>query len=90
VYIFSHSRPNDGPTGLALVAELCRCDNATVFATVRDPSTASDLQAMAKESGGALHIIKLALGNEGDLNAAVKEIQEIAGKIDVVIANAGA
>jgi NADP-dependent 3-hydroxy acid dehydrogenase YdfG len=43
-----------------------------------------------KEHSGKLHIIKLISADEANNRVAVQEIKKIAGRLDVVIANAGA
>ena len=60
-----------------------------VFAGARDPATAADLQALASKSSGRLHIVKLASASVDDHAAAIKEIEQTAGHIDVLVANAG-
>lgn len=69
--------------------ELARREGAIVFAGVRDISTASDINALAKESAGKVHVIKLTSGDQVEHNAAIEKIKEISGRLDVVIANAG-
>jgi NADP-dependent 3-hydroxy acid dehydrogenase YdfG len=60
-----------------------------VFAGARQPDAASDLHALAKEYPGKLHIVKLTSADEADNRAAIDEIKKIAGRLDVVVANAG-
>lgn len=60
-----------------------------VFAGARDPSKATDLQALADKSSGRLHIVKLTSASEEDNVAAIKEVEQKAGHVDVLIANAG-
>jgi NADP-dependent 3-hydroxy acid dehydrogenase YdfG len=56
---------------------------------VRQPGAAAELQALAKAHPGKLHLIKLTSADEADNFAAVEQIKQIAGRLDVVIANAG-
>jgi NAD(P)-dependent dehydrogenase (short-subunit alcohol dehydrogenase family) len=60
-----------------------------VFAGAREPEAATELKALAKSHPGALHVVKLTSANEADNRAAVEEIKKVAGRLDVVIANAG-
>jgi NAD(P)-dependent dehydrogenase (short-subunit alcohol dehydrogenase family) len=71
------------------VKVLLKRDNVIVFAGARNPSTATDLQEIAKSNPGKLHIVKLTSPDEEDNRAAVDEIKRIAGRLDVVIVNAG-
>jgi NAD(P)-dependent dehydrogenase (short-subunit alcohol dehydrogenase family) len=75
--------------GLGFVTALIRRDNVIVFAGARNPSSATDLQALIKEFPGKAHIVKLTSCDKKENEAAVKEISSIAGRLDVVIANAG-
>ncbi|KZO92377.1 NAD(P)-binding protein [Calocera viscosa TUFC12733] len=75
--------------GLALVTELLARDDTVVFAGARNPSAAKDLHALEAKYTGKLHTVKLTSGDKADNDAAVAKIKEIAGHLDVVIANAG-
>jgi NAD(P)-dependent dehydrogenase (short-subunit alcohol dehydrogenase family) len=57
-----------------------------VFAGARNPSP--ELEAIAAHHSDKVHIIKLTSGDEADNEAAVAEVQKVAGRLDVVIANA--
>jgi NAD(P)-dependent dehydrogenase (short-subunit alcohol dehydrogenase family) len=61
-----------------------------VFAGARNPDAATDLHELADRSQGKLHIVKLISAEEANNRAAVETIKSIAGRLDVVIANAGA
>jgi NAD(P)-dependent dehydrogenase (short-subunit alcohol dehydrogenase family) len=63
-------------------------DNVIVFAGARDPTSAKALSELATRHQGKLHIVKLTSADEADNRAAVEEIKRIAGRLDVVIANA--
>jgi NADP-dependent 3-hydroxy acid dehydrogenase YdfG len=69
---------------------LAHRDNAIVFAGARNPAAATDLQALVKEFPGKVHVVKLTSCDKEENVAAVEEIRAIAGRLDVVIANAGA
>ncbi|KAL1663603.1 hypothetical protein GGF50DRAFT_56621 [Schizophyllum commune] len=72
--------------GLAVVTQLASRPDAVVFAGVRDPARATDLQALAKAHPGSVHVVKLVHPDKAN-NAAVEEIKRVAGRLDVVIAN---
>jgi norsolorinic acid ketoreductase len=73
--------------GYTLAATIAARPNTIVFAGARNPAAQSLKDLAAKHSN--VHPIKLTSGDESDNAAAVAEIQKIAGRIDVVIANAG-
>jgi NAD(P)-dependent dehydrogenase (short-subunit alcohol dehydrogenase family) len=79
------------PLGFALVQHLVGLDNVIVFAGVRDPVAAMPLNDLAARltKPGKLHIIKLISADQTTNREAVEEIERIAGRLDVVIANAG-
>jgi norsolorinic acid ketoreductase len=58
-----------------------------VFAGARDPTVQSLTDLSAKYPN--VHAVKLTSGDEADNAAAIAEIQRIAGRLDVIIANAG-
>jgi len=86
VYLVSGS--NKG-IGLGLVTQLAARPNVIVFAGARTPSDASALRALASEHRGTFHILQLVSGDEEGNRAAVAELNKIAVRLDVVIANAG-
>jgi len=75
--------------GLGFVNALARRDNVIVFAGARNPAAATDLQALAQQYPGKVHIVKLTLCDKAENEAAVASITSIAGRLDVVIASAG-
>ena len=63
-------------------------DNEDIaVATLRKPSVLDNLKV--KYPSDRLHILKLDVVNEGDINAAFKYAEEKLGRIDVVFNNAG-
>ncbi|KAJ7644526.1 hypothetical protein FB45DRAFT_1116033 [Roridomyces roridus] len=72
--------------GLGLVTALASRPNTVVFAGARDPAAQSLKDISAKHPN--VHGVKLTLGDKADNEAAVAEIQRIAGQLDVIIANA--
>ncbi|EIN06090.1 NAD(P)-binding protein [Punctularia strigosozonata HHB-11173 SS5] len=75
--------------GLGIVALLAARPNTVVFAGARNPSAATDLQALAAKHPGKLHIVKLVSSDRQGNDEAVAEIRRVAGRLDVVVANAG-
>ena len=77
------------PLGLALVTTLGARPDTIVFAGARNPSGATDLHALAKAHPDRFHVIKVVSPDKENNLEAAKEIQRVAGRLDVVIANAG-
>ncbi|EJU05874.1 NADP-binding protein [Dacryopinax primogenitus] len=75
--------------GFGIVKSLLDRPDVIVFAGVRKPAGASDLLSLQSNHSEKLHILPLTSAYRSDNLAAVSEIQRIAGKLDVVIANAG-
>lgn len=75
--------------GFYLTQEIVKREDVVVFAGARNPEGATELAKLAKASENRVHAVKLDLGNKWDLDAVVKNIKEVAGKLDVVIGNAG-
>ncbi|KZP14526.1 NAD(P)-binding protein [Athelia psychrophila] len=75
--------------GLAITAALAARPDTVVFAGARNPSTATELQALSRSMPSNVHIVKLASADEEDHKAAVDQIKKDVGRLDVVIANAG-
>ncbi|EIN06094.1 NAD(P)-binding protein [Punctularia strigosozonata HHB-11173 SS5] len=86
VYLVSGS--NRG-IGFGLVKALSARENTVVFAGARDPEAAKDLNALAAERPGKLHLVKLISADARGNEEAVALIKERVGRLDVVIANAG-
>ncbi|KAF7965425.1 hypothetical protein HWV62_43648, partial [Athelia sp. TMB] len=60
-----------------------------VFAGARNPGGATALAKLVQAHPGNVYIVQLTSGSRADNEAAVEEIQKVAGRLDVVIANAG-
>ncbi|KAJ7644698.1 hypothetical protein FB45DRAFT_898486 [Roridomyces roridus] len=73
--------------GLGLVTALAARADTVVFAGARNPETQA-LKALAAAHPN-LHPVKLTAGDQADNEAAIAEIQKIAGQLDVIIACAG-
>lgn len=76
--------------GLGLVRELVLRDNTIVFAGARKPTEATQLHELEKKFPGKVHVVELISADQKGNTALVKTVREIAGRLDVVIANAGA
>lgn len=75
--------------GLAVTSQLAARPNATIFAGARDPSRAKELRALAEALPGRVHVVKIISSDRVNNDAAAEEIKQIAGRLDVIIANAG-
>ncbi|KAL1741174.1 hypothetical protein HDZ31DRAFT_84995 [Schizophyllum fasciatum] len=75
--------------GLGLVTALAGRPNTTVFAGARNPASASALNELAAKHPNNLHVLQLVNGDKPGNLAAVEQIRQKAGRLDVVIANAG-
>ncbi|KAJ6498240.1 hypothetical protein DFH09DRAFT_1495250 [Mycena vulgaris] len=73
--------------GYALAASLAARPDTIVFAGSRDPAAQSLKDLAAKHPN--VHPVKLTSADQADNEAAIAEIQKIAGQLDVIIANAG-
>ncbi|KZO92370.1 NAD(P)-binding protein [Calocera viscosa TUFC12733] len=75
--------------GLGIVAALAIRPDVVVFAGTRNPATSSELKALETKYPGKVHTVKLTSADRADNEAAIAEIKRTAGKLDVIIANAG-
>ncbi|MGB1285775.1 MAG: SDR family oxidoreductase [Aggregatilineales bacterium] len=76
--------------GLGMVRQfLVKDDNNIVFATARKPDDATDLNALAEEYAGRVHIIQLDINDSDSVAAAVEQVKSTAGKLDILVNNAG-
>ncbi|OAP62083.1 hypothetical protein AYL99_04286 [Fonsecaea erecta] len=75
--------------GYEFVRQLRERPGAIVFATSRDPERATKLQALTDK--GNVHLVKITKQPEAvaEALAAAELVKKIAGKVDVVVANAG-
>ncbi|TRM63739.1 hypothetical protein BD626DRAFT_495235 [Schizophyllum amplum] len=75
--------------GLGLASQLAARPDVVVFAGVRDFSRKGGLDALASAYPGRVHILKVVSADRQNNDEAVQEIKKVAGRLDVVIANAG-
>lgn len=75
--------------GLGFVTALANRENVIVFAGARDPSAASALHGLQEAHPGKVYLVKLVSADETGNRAAIQQIKEKVGRLDVVIANAG-
>ncbi|KAI5896706.1 NAD(P)-binding protein [Schizophyllum commune H4-8] len=75
--------------GLGLVKVLLERPNVLVFAGARDPDSAASLKELKDSNPDKLHIVKLVSADKNNNAAAAEEIGRVAGRLDIVIANAG-
>jgi NADP-dependent 3-hydroxy acid dehydrogenase YdfG len=76
-------------TGLGLTKALVVRKDVVVFAGARQPDAAEELQALAKDHPGQLHVLKLTSADEVNNREAIDKIKKVVGRLDVVVANAG-
>jgi NAD(P)-dependent dehydrogenase (short-subunit alcohol dehydrogenase family) len=79
--------------GELIVKTLARAGH-TVFASMRAPSTrnegvANDLRIWAAAEGLELHVLEMDVSDTASVNSAVEQVLAAAGRIDVVVNNAG-
>lgn len=86
-FITGANKPNG--IGFRLVEKLVARPDTLVFATARNPTSATELQALAGKQDN-LVLLQLEATSEEDARAAAEAVEQKAGKIDVVIANSGA
>ncbi|BGO91285.1 hypothetical protein NBRC10512_007022 [Rhodotorula toruloides] len=74
--------------GFAITSLLAQRDNVLIFAGARDPASSAPLKALAEKTGKVVPV-KLESANEDDAAALAKLVEQQAGHVDYVIANAG-
>ena len=80
---------NDILPGLGLAKQIAARPDAIVFAGARNPAQATDLHALAIAHPERVHILNVISADRANNDAAIEEIRRVAGRLDVVIANAG-
>ncbi|KAL1752414.1 hypothetical protein FB107DRAFT_277745 [Schizophyllum commune] len=75
--------------GLAIVTQLAARPDTIVFGGARNPAQAINLHTLADAHPGRVHVLEVVSANRANNDAAIEEIRRVAGRLDVVIANAG-
>ncbi|KAF7972914.1 hypothetical protein HWV62_16560 [Athelia sp. TMB] len=83
------TQANASPKGLGIVTALAARPDTIVFAGARNPGGATALAKLVQAYPGNVYTVQLTSGSRADNEAAVEEIQKVAGRLDAVIANAG-
>ena len=60
-----------------------------VVGTVRDPARAGKLQSMAADAGVEIALVRMDIGDDASVSAGFAEIFDRAGRVDVMVNNAG-
>ena len=74
--------------GFGLVSALAARPNSLVYASARDASKAEQLHQLAKQHSN-LHVLQLDVRSDEEHTATVRLVEAEAGRVDVVVANAG-
>jgi NAD(P)-dependent dehydrogenase (short-subunit alcohol dehydrogenase family) len=74
--------------GLEFARQLAAAGDEVV-ATARHPKTADDLNKLATRSGGRVTVVRLDVGDPGDIEAAALHVGERFDAVDVLVNNAG-
>ncbi len=75
--------------GLALTTQFLEQGDVHVFATCRAPGKADALNALARQHAERISVIPLDIDDAASVDAAVGRVKAAAGKLDVLINNAG-
>jgi NADP-dependent 3-hydroxy acid dehydrogenase YdfG len=65
-------------------------ENVVIFAGARDPENAKDIHTLETKYPGKVYAVKLIADDEKSSRDAVETVKQKVGRLDVVIANAGA
>lgn len=74
--------------GLELVRQIIQQEQ-NCFAASRDPEASQELKALQAQAGGLLQLVTLDVNSPVQRDAAAEKVRRIAGKLDVLINNAG-
>jgi NAD(P)-dependent dehydrogenase (short-subunit alcohol dehydrogenase family) len=74
--------------GFAAAVALARAGH-DVFATMRDPARSRELQALAAKENLSITIVPLDVDSDASVTRGMAKIQEMRGRVDVLVNNAG-
>jgi norsolorinic acid ketoreductase len=74
--------------GLGFVQTLAKRPNTVIYAGVRNPNNAKELQKLNSLTKN-IYVVKLESVSESDAKAVAETIEKTSGHVDVIIANAG-
>ncbi|MCH7613979.1 MAG: SDR family NAD(P)-dependent oxidoreductase, partial [Candidatus Marinimicrobia bacterium] len=74
--------------GLNTAARLAASDH-TIYASMRDLQKKDDLLEEVARRGGEVHLVRLDVTDDETIKAVIEQIEEEAGRLDVIINNAG-
>ena len=74
--------------GFAAAVALARAGH-DVFATMRDPARSPELQALATKENLSITIVPLDVDSDASVSRGIAKIQEMRGRVDVLVNNAG-
>jgi len=75
--------------GLEFVRQLSEVEGNLIFATARNPDSATDLKALQAKSHGRIEIVPLDVADQKSIQAAGEAVKAKTKKLDVLINNAG-
>ncbi|EIN06058.1 NAD(P)-binding protein [Punctularia strigosozonata HHB-11173 SS5] len=75
--------------GLGYVTALAARENVVVFAGARNPSAATELSELSAKHPKNVFVVQLDVTSKASAEAAVAAVKDKAGRLDVVISNAG-
>ena len=75
--------------GFALVQEYVKTRDVHIFATCRNPDSATELNALCNQNEGKITIVQLDINDSASIDASVKAVEQHTSALDVLINNAG-
>ena len=75
--------------GLALIRHYLQADDTLIFATCRNPTSASVLQSLAAKHPGRIHVLPLDVTDEASIEHSLATVDQHVDGLDMLINNAG-
>jgi len=75
--------------GFALVEEYVKADDIKIFATCRNPDSATELNTLADQYPDKISVVQLDINDKASIDTSVKVIESETDALDVLINNAG-